>query len=62
MLLPHAQTLARARSYVAALADVAVGDDACAAFGRVLIELDWPHDDESPALETDGLRDDRDVL
>lgn len=62
MDLEHALTLARARSFVAALADTALGDDASAAFERVLIELDWLHDDESPGLDTDGLSDDRDVL
>ena len=62
MDLEHALTLAQARSFVAALADAAVEDDASAAFERVLIELDWLHDDESPGLDTDGLSDDRDVL
>ena len=62
MDLEHALTLAQARSFVAALADAAVEDDASAAFERVLIELDWLHADESPGLDTDGLSDDRDVL
>jgi hypothetical protein len=62
MDLQHALTLAQARSFVAALADGAVDTDASAAFERVLIELDWLHDDESPGLVTDGLSDDRDVL
>ena len=62
MDLEHALTLAQARSLVAALADGAVDDDASAAFERVLIELDWLHDDESPGLDTDGLSDDRDAL
>jgi hypothetical protein len=62
MDLEHASTLAQARSFVAALADAALNDDACAAFERVLIELDWLHDDESPGLDTGGLSDDRDVL
>ena len=62
MDLEHAQTLAQARSLVAALADSAVEDDASAAFEQVLIELDWLHHDESPALDTDGLSDDRDLL
>jgi hypothetical protein len=62
MDLEHASTLAQARSFVAALADGALNDDASAAFERVLIELDWLHDDESPGLDTGGLSDDRDVL
>lgn len=62
MDLEHALTLAQARSFVAALADTALDDDASAAFERVLIELDWLHDDESPGLDTDGLSDDRYVL
>lgn len=62
MDLEHALTLARARSFVAALADAAVDDDASAAFERVLIELDWLHGDESPGLDTDGLSVDRHVL
>ncbi|MCL2611723.1 MAG: hypothetical protein FWD95_00650 [Nocardioidaceae bacterium] len=62
MNLDHALTLAQARSFVAALADAAVDDDASAAFERVLIELDWLHGDESPGLDTDALGNDRDVL
>ncbi|WP_310964137.1 hypothetical protein [Nocardioides terrisoli] len=62
MDLEHALTLARARSFVAALADAAIDDDASACFERVLIELDWLHDDESSGLDTDGLGDDREVL
>jgi len=62
MDLEHAQTLAQARSLVAALADTALDDDASSAYEQVLIELDWLHHDESPALDTDGLSDDRDVL
>ena len=62
MDLQHALTLAQARSFVAALADAAVDDDASAAFESVLIELDWLHGDESPGLETNGLNEDREVL
>jgi hypothetical protein len=62
MDLEHALTLAQARSFVAALADAAVDDDASAAFESVLIELDWLHDDESPGLDTNGLSKDRDIL
>ena len=38
MLLPHAQTLAQARSYLAALADQASTIDASSAYEHVLIE------------------------
>jgi hypothetical protein len=62
MDLEHALTLAQARSFVAALADAAVDDDASAAFESVLIELDWLHGDESPGTDTTGLSEDRDVL
>jgi hypothetical protein len=62
MDLEHALTLAKARSFVAALADAAVDDDASAAFESVLIEIDWLQGDESPGLDTDGLSEDRDVL
>lgn len=61
MDLEHARTLARARLFVAALADTARCDDASSAFERVLVELDGLHGDESPSLATDGLGD-RDVL
>ena len=62
MLLPHAQTLAQARSYVAALADRAVTLDASSAYERVLLELDRVHGDECPALDTGDLTDDRSLL
>ncbi|MEP9362205.1 hypothetical protein ABLE68_04495 [Nocardioides sp. CN2-186] len=62
MLLPHAQTLAQARSYVAALADRALTLDASSAYERVLLELDRVHDDECPALDAEDLTDDRDIL
>jgi hypothetical protein len=62
MLLPHAQTLAQARSYVAALADRSQTLDASSAYERVLLELDRVHDDECPALATENLTDDRDIL
>jgi hypothetical protein len=62
MLLPHAQTLAQARSYVAALADQALKLDASSAYERVLLELDRVHGDECPALDTEDLTDDRDIL
>jgi hypothetical protein len=62
MDLEHALTLAQARSFVAALADAAVDDDASAVSESVLIELDWLHGDESPGLDSNGLSEDRDVL
>lgn len=62
MLLPHAQTLAQARSYVAALADRALTLDASSAYERALLELDRVHGDECPALDTEELTDDRAIL
>jgi hypothetical protein len=62
MLLPHAQTLAQARSYVAALADRSQTLDASSAYERVLLELDRVHGDECPALDTEDFTDDRDIL
>lgn len=62
MLLAHAITLAEARSYVAALADRARTTEASSGYERVLLELDWIHGDDVPALDTAGLTDDRDVL
>jgi hypothetical protein len=62
MLLPHAQTLAQARSYVAALADRALTPDASSAYERVLLALDRVHGDECPALDTKDLTDDRAII
>ena len=31
-------------------------------YERVLLQLDWIHGDDTPALDTAGLTDDRDVL
>lgn len=62
MLLPHAQTLAQARSHVAALADRALTLDASSAYERALLELDRVHGDDCPALDTEDLTDDRDIL
>lgn len=62
MLLPHAQTIAQARSYVAALADRALTIDGSSAYERVLLELDRAHGDDCPALDADDLSDDRDIL
>jgi hypothetical protein len=62
MLLPHAFTLAQARSYLAALADQASTIDASSAYEHVLIELDRIHWDQSPAISNDGLTEDRAIL
>jgi hypothetical protein len=62
MLLPHAMTLAQARSYVAALADKADSIDASSAYEHVLIELDRIHGDKTPGLDTAGICEDRAIL
>ena len=62
MLLAHALTLAEARSYVAALADVARTFDASVEYERVLLQLDFIHGDDTPALDTVGRTDDRETL
>jgi hypothetical protein len=62
MLLAQAITLTRARSYVAALADRASTVEASSAYEHALIELDWIHGDDVPALDTLGLTTDRDIL
>ena len=62
MLLTHAATLAEARSYLAALADHARTVEASSAYERTLIELDWVHGDDTPALDTAGITDDRDIV
>jgi hypothetical protein len=62
MLLAHATTLAEARSYFAALADHARSVEASSAYERALIELDWVHGDDTPALDTAGITDDRDIV
>ena len=62
MLLAHAHTLVRARSHLAALADQAGTLEASSGYERALIELDWIHADDVPALNTDGLIEDRDLL
>jgi hypothetical protein len=62
MLLAHAATLTEARSYIAALADHARTVDASSAYERALLELDWIHGDDAPALDTYGLTDDRHIL
>ena len=62
MLLPHALTLAQARSYVAALADQACTIDASSAYEHVLLELDRLHGDECPAIDSTGITDERQIL
>ncbi len=62
MLLGHAITLTKARSCVAALADRASTAEASSAYEHILIELDWIHGDDVPALDTLGLSTDHDIL
>ena len=62
MLIAHAVALTRARSHVAALADRAPSAEAASAYEHVLLELDWLHDDDVPALDTAGLPHDRGML
>lgn len=62
MLVAHALTLAEARSYVAALADLAQTFDASVEYERVLLQLDFIHGGDTPALDTAGLIDDRGFL
>jgi hypothetical protein len=62
MLMAHAATLAQARSYVAALADHATGFEASVEYERVLLHLDLIHGNDSPAHDTAGLTDDREIL
>lgn len=62
MLLAHAVALTEARSYIAALADQARTVEASSAYERALIELDWIHGDDVPALDTFGITEDRDIL
>lgn len=61
MLLPHAHTLAQARTYLAALADEASNDDASSGYENVLIELDRMHRDESPDVYLEIVTQDRDI-
>ena len=62
MLFRHAQTLAQARSYLAALSDQASTIDASSAYEHVLIDLDRLHGDECPSAGTEGLTEDRAIL
>ncbi len=62
MLYAHATALTDARSYLAALADQASSTEASSAYEHALLELDWIHGDDVPALDTVGLTSDRDRL
>lgn len=59
MLLPHAHTLAQARTCLAALADAASTEDVSSAYEHVLIELDRIHCDESPDIYLDAVTQDQ---
>jgi hypothetical protein len=59
MLLPHAHTLAQARTCLAALADAATSEDVSSAYEHVLIELDRIHCDESPDIYLDAVTQDQ---
>lgn len=62
MLLVHAALLSEARSYIAALADNAKTVEASSAYDLALIELDWIHGDDAPALDATIPTADRDIL
>jgi hypothetical protein len=62
MLLAHAVALAEARTYLAALADLAVSVDASLAYEQTLLYIDSIHGDDVPALDTTGLIEDRTAL
>ncbi len=62
MLLPHALTLAQARSYIAALADQASTIDGSSAYEHVLLEIDRLHGDECPAIDITGIAEERQLL
>jgi hypothetical protein len=50
MLLAHAVTLAEARSYLAALADQALTFNASVEYERVLLQIDYLHEDFIPGV------------
>jgi hypothetical protein len=62
MLPAHAVLLSEARSHIAALADNAKTVEASCAYDLALIELDWIHGDDAPALDATNPTVDRDVL
>ena len=55
MQLRHAQVLAQARTFLAALADTASSEDAASGYEHVLIELDRIHGDLSPDIYRDEV-------
>jgi hypothetical protein len=62
VVLPHAPTLARARSSLAALADRAASIEESSAFEHVLIALDRLYADDCPAIDPDEYSADRAAL
>ena len=50
MMLNHAVALAECRSYLAALADTALNNDAFLDYHGVLLELDWLHGGNLPPV------------
>ena len=62
MLLTHAIALAEARTYLAALANVARTLEAAGTYERALNYLDAIHGNDVPALDTPGLIDEKDAL
>ena len=62
MLLPHAHTLSRARTALAALADTAPTIDTSSEYEHVLIELDRIHGDQCPALSKTQVTHSRKTL
>lgn len=62
MLLPHALTLAQARTYVASLADGACSIEASSAYEHVLMQLDRLHGDDCPALYYESICEGRATL
>lgn len=61
MLLAHAIAMSRARSALATLADRATSAEASIEYDRVLLELDWMHDNPAPGF-TPLLEESREVL
>lgn len=62
MRLAHAVTLAEARSYIAALADLSTSFDARVEYEHALLYLDLIHGDDIPALDTTGLTEEHQIL
>jgi hypothetical protein len=59
---PFGLALAEARTYIAALTDLAVSLEASLAYERILLYLDSIHGDDVPALDSSGLIEDRTAL